>query len=491
MKPSTPKTELPPSAQLRKVVFVGGSLMKHYTAHSIRRAWSFAPAVVLTLILSWGATALAQWGVILTQNREGSATLYLSQNNGVAYILDGGAIGGLTKPVLDGKPVLQGLLDKGYRHLVISCSHPHEDHAGGIKEIIQTDPNLEKFESVRFVDSGYPTSDSLFTLFSDCHPQYDKTRVIHSSALDRDAFSAISGKDDGVYVSNFIYTPRPGAAPHGHSVIAHIHLQKGGKVVRIVDFDDANDELVLRWSAWALQDPANRKPDVVIAPHHGSDGNDISPLLNPVIRPSSCVITANKKNRYLHPGPANLRKWIEAVGKENVHITGALENVYIAETGLRPISPEAFRLTADEIIQPQIDRIAKELSDLESAAKLTSLSSSKQQTINSLKEEQVALGAVKQLYVEQKKSDPVVVDASRPNPNNGIEGTPKGPKRPPDVGSSGGPSKPSPILPRPAYGSVCELCGRRAVGRCSIRKIYVCDTHRYFTRNGVSYRCPR
>lgn len=36
----------------------------------------------------------------------------------------------------------------------------------------------------------------------------------------------------------------------------------------------------------------------------------------------------------------------------------------------------------------------------------------------------------------------------------------------------------------------CAICGRPAVGWCHMRKINVCETHRYFTQNGVNWRCP-
>lgn len=36
----------------------------------------------------------------------------------------------------------------------------------------------------------------------------------------------------------------------------------------------------------------------------------------------------------------------------------------------------------------------------------------------------------------------------------------------------------------------CEICGQPAVGKCTMRHIYVCETHRYFTQGGVYWRCP-
>lgn len=36
----------------------------------------------------------------------------------------------------------------------------------------------------------------------------------------------------------------------------------------------------------------------------------------------------------------------------------------------------------------------------------------------------------------------------------------------------------------------CAICGRPAVGWCHMRKIQVCEKHRYFTQGGVNWRCP-
>ena len=38
--------------------------------------------------------------------------------------------------------------------------------------------------------------------------------------------------------------------------------------------------------------------------------------------------------------------------------------------------------------------------------------------------------------------------------------------------------------------TVCEYCGKDAVGWCTIREKDVCEEHRYFTQGGVNWRCP-
>lgn len=39
-------------------------------------------------------------------------------------------------------------------------------------------------------------------------------------------------------------------------------------------------------------------------------------------------------------------------------------------------------------------------------------------------------------------------------------------------------------------GHRCAYCGAPAIGYCSMRQEWVCETHRYFTQNGQSWRCP-
>jgi len=36
----------------------------------------------------------------------------------------------------------------------------------------------------------------------------------------------------------------------------------------------------------------------------------------------------------------------------------------------------------------------------------------------------------------------------------------------------------------------CAVCGEPAVGWCHMRRMYVCETHRYFTQDGKNWRCP-
>jgi mRNA degradation ribonuclease J1/J2 len=58
-------------------------------------------------------------------------------------------------------PVLDYLKseEQGIKHLVISCSHPHEDHTGGLKDLVRDLADLVRkdaiptLETVDFVDA--------------------------------------------------------------------------------------------------------------------------------------------------------------------------------------------------------------------------------------------------------------------------------------------------------------------------------------------------
>lgn len=301
-------------------------------------------------------TLLSQTGYVLWQDTEGSATVYIDEPKQIAYLIDGGRSGTLMLPRVENRTALEFLLEKQCEHLVIVCSHPHEDHSGGFKQIIDADLNLLKFKTICFIDSGYPEKESLYEQFLRQQPSYPRENVTHLSAETKNAFAGISGENDAVFVSNFEYVPKAGAKEHGNSIITRVVLQKDGKRTSIVDFDDGDSSLLARWVAWAKESPTDRRPDIVIAPHHCSDGTEIEPLLESSVRPKSCIVTADVGNRYQHPGPVMFNKWVNALGIASVHITGAEEeSIKITESGLPEINNESvLRKIAEDVVKPQI-----------------------------------------------------------------------------------------------------------------------------------------
>lgn len=227
--------------------------------------------------------------------------------------------------------------------LVFVCSHPHSDHLQGLIRLVSSDTNIKKFKNIAFVDSGYPEREGggpkrLITHyrtgvigkdFSAPRPEYFSTRR-------KNAFATISKATDNVVVQNFVYSQENlNSGIHGESIILNITLQDESQSLRIVDFDDAKDDLVNRWIEWAKEDLANRKPSVLVLPHHGSTSNNIDNLLTNPLRPSSIIISANSNNRFLHPAAKNLAKSFGVVGIQNVYIIGADGNIHIFPSGVQ------------------------------------------------------------------------------------------------------------------------------------------------------------
>jgi beta-lactamase superfamily II metal-dependent hydrolase len=317
----------------------------------------------MVAVLAWALIvneANGQRAEFLSLDSEGTASVYTDSVGRIAYLLDGGRKGSLVRPRLDNKPVLAALLDRGIKHLVVTCSHPHDDHAGGLIEVIDSDANVARFDNITFVDSDYPEAESLYQRFLQRWPNYPPSKVRYESAKKRDAFAYFRSSGGDCKMSNFVYEPpNEPSHPHGQTVIATTDLTKAGTTTRVVDFDDASSALVAQWAEWAKANPAERRPDIIIAPHHSSDLTEISLLLDSAIRPKACVITANSSNRFVHPGPANWLKLVESLGVENVHVT-ATGNVVVTEKGLPALSKEARSAIRTQVIGPLIARVQKD-----------------------------------------------------------------------------------------------------------------------------------
>jgi hypothetical protein len=236
-------------------------------------------------------------------------------------------------------------------------------------------------------------------------------------------------------VSNFEYTPEVGATKHGHATIHHVVLERNGRRTFVVDFDDADDKLLERWAAWAKQDPASRRPNVAIAPHHNADTVNITPLLDPRIRPDTCVITANPRNRFLHPGPQNTVKWIQSLGLDNVLVTAAHENIVVTEAGVKTVNgPRAKEVTLESILKPMQVTIEREITEFEELALERPLSATERARVQELTRKQEAVLKLEDLF----------------QGGNGFSG-----------GTGGGglpvPHQPAPLAPLPGKSNVGEF----------------------------------
>src|SRR5262249_55740516 len=154
-----------------------------------------------------------------------------------AWITDGGRRGsqGIQGGAIEGQSVLAYLREQNVTKLVITCSHPHEDHMGGLVDIVKGE-EVKSFHSVLFVDSGIPPDDSLYALYKRTHGEANAANhARYESAFGRNAFAEVNVPGASVEVSNFKYTPDPGERdPHGRSIIMSYHL-KGEKPLNVVD----------------------------------------------------------------------------------------------------------------------------------------------------------------------------------------------------------------------------------------------------------------
>lgn len=402
---------------------------------------------------------------------EGTASVHLSIADKVAYITDGGKGGvqGVAGIELNGVTLLDALLWHGMEHLIITCSHPHSDHLDGLVTLITTDERMSRFTSVGFVDSGFGSfgrgSRRLESLYREaCAANrwtVDKQRTASSAAENADAYAEVRTKlgitaddrSDRITAMNFVYTPRPAAGPHGRCVISMYVTEGAVGAKRVVDFDDADTELVSRWAEWAKQDPETRRPDVIIMPHHGSDLTDVTPLFAADIKPKQVVFTANGGNRFRHPGVRTLAKAIAELGLDNVFVTGEGDHLHITEMGVAPPKRD-WTLFATKFVKPHQDFIRRQIEDLEQRAARTV---SEERKLRRLKEDAVAVESMREA-IKGRPDDPEPPAMSSrpvepdPQPNGSGDARAGG-----DSAPSGGPNaRPGPANASPSVGKRTE-----------------------------------
>lgn len=319
---------------------------------------------VLTLLLLLGAVASsAQEGHYFALQGEGSAAAFVDPSERVAYVTDGGVAGarGIAGATMEGKPVLQSLIDRGVRRLVIACSHPHRDHMAGLVDLVTRDERILRFEEIAFVDNIAARGTGAKSLHEMYRERWQGVasapRSTYSSAEGRNAFEGLSPDSGSLRVSNFVYEPDSiGATAHDRTIITEYRMG-GREPFYVIDFDDASSRLI---RAWSEQRPAPRA-HVVVMPHHGSRHNDLGQILTDPERFGLrvVVIPVNRSNRYFHPSPSVLLQALEAVGADHVFLTDSEvgNNVVVTPLGVRRAdgaTPNRRQLQA--FLRSQIER---------------------------------------------------------------------------------------------------------------------------------------
>jgi beta-lactamase superfamily II metal-dependent hydrolase len=304
-------------------------------------------ALVLNLVL---VPARSQQLTYLPLQRPGQASVAVDAANQTAYIIDFGKDASGTEIMLDGKPLLDRLDELHVERLVVSCSHPHSDHMGGIRALFQnanlffkdTAKTQPRFKSVRFIDDG--VAQPLHSIFRTVLKDNPAIDVTYASARSKNAFEPVSASTDAVFVENIPYRRDMAAGVHGAAVVTKITLE--GKYT-ILDFDDAESGAIERVVA-VLQKRGVQKIDAFVVPHHGSRYHDIEPIF--ALNPKSAIITVNPENRYGHPAPEILLKLLDKLRPENVVFTGSMGGVVLDGSGIKsaqytaadPVSYELF-----------------------------------------------------------------------------------------------------------------------------------------------------
>lgn len=323
-----------------------------------------------------GASSLVgQEATFFALQGPGQGSVAIDHAKRTAYITDLGRAGDGRKASLDGTPLLEKLAQLDVLHLVLTCSHPHSDHAGGIRALIESprgffiDDQMSKprFESITIIDDT--AADSLFPVLQKVLGEQTPIAIAHVNARNRNAFDGISGKDDAVFIENIPYVADTRGGAHGNSVVTHLVL--GGKT-SIVDFDDANSS-VIRKTVAGLRSKGITSIDIFVAPHHGSAYHDIEPILS--LGPTTAIITVNPRNPYGHPAPAILLALMDRLGPEHVFFTGSAENVFLNPDGVErarysAADEESYKL----FVEPGYERarFRKNPQDLELFEKLKS-----------------------------------------------------------------------------------------------------------------------
>ncbi len=306
-------------------------------------------SLLLVLLTTAVPPAAGQEAHYLALGQEGAASVILDRQARTAFITDGGkrGQGGIAGARIEGRTVLDYLKEHGVRRLVLTCSHPHRDHAGGLEELVQ-DSEILSFNEIDFVDNEYAAAPgsrarSLYDLFQQALGEHaGPLRVRYFSARNQDAFRDIAASAQSVRPGNYVYDPDalprdPDALPrdpHDQTVITHYDVFDGQRQTRVVDFDDASSRLIRHWAESQLPQIAN----VLIVPHHGSRRNDLSPVLDNVARHGleNVVLSVNRANRYSHPAPVVLRTLVERLGPEHVYVTDSEigDNITISPDGV-------------------------------------------------------------------------------------------------------------------------------------------------------------
>lgn len=321
----------------------------------------------LVAVIGTAGTANARGDYhMLPLQKAGQASLTIDESARAAYIVDLGGVGdgkrliaGGDSMLFEGKPLIDYLIvDRNVEHLVVTCSHPHSDHMGGIQALFRDSPRLfflngdparPRFKSITVIDNGVP--DSLAATYKTLGGQlkgpnfeFRHLSVTGPDGLPRNAYAELPFKQGDVRIENVAYTQSEKADLHGRAVITLTQLEVG-TVSGILDPDDAStvaiDSAVAKLKAQGIT-----AVDAFVVPHHGSRYHDSASILE--LSPKRAIISVNPSNQFGHPAAEVVENLIDKLGRGNVYFTGSSGGVAIGAEGVKALysaaHPDTFAL---------------------------------------------------------------------------------------------------------------------------------------------------
>ncbi len=191
----------------------------------------------------------------------------------------------------DGAPVVQQLRKLGVTRIdYLVATHPHEDHIGGMDDLIRAFP-IGSFYMPRVADSQIPTTKTYESLLS------------AASQAGLKAKRAVSGtvllQEDGLRIR--LLGPAGDRYNGLNSYSAVVRLEYGSKTFLFMgDAEkDAEEEM--------LRDGVPLSADVLKLGHHGSSTSSSAAFLQ-AVSPGAAVISCGKGNDYGHPHKETLER---------------------------------------------------------------------------------------------------------------------------------------------------------------------------------------
>ncbi len=303
------------------------------------RLMLFAVALVALRLASAGEVSVTYLAL------EGDGTASVIVDGPVAYLADGGRAGmrGVGGATLGGMSVPAYLESRQITDVVMSCSHPHDDHMAGLVTLLKSGA-LAKFK-LHFVDNFRGTPGARESLADIHQAAAAKDDVHYVSANNKNAFAELP-RGSTIQVRNFVYQPEEiGTHDHDASLIMEYAFGSNSSEKVVVDFDDASEKLIRTWAR------SGRRVTTVVVPHHGSKKNRISVILaeREKFGLTDAIVTVNRRNQYGHPDPDILLDLVQRLGVDHVFLTDSDRGRNISINANGDISAENRKVARERL----------------------------------------------------------------------------------------------------------------------------------------------